>query len=154
WNNQNRDSGQTGMNRDNRTGAMSADAMSLSPDARVLTIIHAKNLKEVELGRCAMLKAESDKVRDFGKELVEDHNKADDKLVEVARKAHIDVLSPEEAKGMIMHELHPDKPAGSMKDPAMELKDLRGADFDRAFASKMAEAHRGVIRYLESVQGQ
>jgi putative membrane protein len=85
---------------------------------------------EVKLGRLAEEKGSSEAVKQFGKEMVTDHSKANETLKAVAAKEGITL------------------PAGlSVADRLTyaRLSKLSGADFDRAYADDMVKDHEADI---------
>lgn len=82
---------------------------------------------EVELGRLAQSHASSDKVKQFGQQMVTDHSKAGDELAKIAAQKNIAL------------------PGGlNAKDQAIvdRLSQLNGAAFDRAYMQDMVKDHR------------
>ena len=84
-------------------------------------------LAEVQLGRLAVQKASSPEVKQFAQRMVDDHSKANDQLVTLARQKNIDV--PTEVKG---------KHASELK----RLSNLSGAEFDREYMRVMLDDHK------------
>jgi predicted outer membrane protein len=56
----------------------------LTPEQRLLSIIHAKNVEEVELGRLAQGRGTSQGVKDFAAMMVKEHSEGDAKLTSTA----------------------------------------------------------------------
>ncbi|WP_338876416.1 DUF4142 domain-containing protein [Spirosoma sp. SC4-14] len=82
---------------------------------------------EVELGRMAQEKAQSQQVKDFGAMMVKDHSKANDELKALASSKNIvlpSTLGEEEQK-------HVD-----------ELAKLSGKEFDKKYVSLMVDDHQ------------
>jgi len=82
---------------------------------------------EVELGRMAQEKAQSQQVKDFGAMMVKDHSKANDELKALASSKNIvlpSTLGEEEQK-------HVD-----------ELAKLSGKEFDKKYVSMMVDDHK------------
>src|SRR5689334_12082691 len=73
-------------------------------------------MMEVELGKLAQQKAASEKVKDFGKKMEDDHSKANDELKQLASNKGVDLPSSLNKK----HQSKVDK-----------LSKLSGAEFDR-----------------------
>jgi putative membrane protein len=84
-------------------------------------------LMEVELGKVAVKNASSDKVRQFGQKMIDDHTKANDELKSVAAKEKITLPTDLDAKhkGMV------DK-----------LSAMTGTAFDRAYMKDMVKDHK------------
>jgi putative membrane protein len=83
-------------------------------------------MAEVKLGQLAEEKGSNDSVKSFGKRMVGDHSKADDKLKEVASRESITLPTDISAKGQATYD---------------RLSKLNGAAFDRAYARDMVKDH-------------
>ena len=92
-------------------------------------------MMEVELGKHAATHAASDRVKDFGRRMVEDHGKANDELKQVSQRESITL------------------PATMSKRDRQEvdrLTKLRGAAFDRAYMEAMVADHeKDVAKFRE-----
>ena len=84
-------------------------------------------MAEVELGRLASEKASSNEVRKFGQRMVEDHQKANDRLKEIATKKGVDL---------------PIEPNAEQKTTKERLSKLSGEAFDKAYVETMLKDHR------------
>jgi putative membrane protein len=101
---------------------------SLSAEDRKFVVEVAQGtLAEVELGKVAVLRGSSDKVKQFGQRMVADHGKAGDDLTQLARQKGV-TLSKEL-----------DNKHQQLRD---RLAKLSGADFDRAYMNEMVKDHR------------
>ncbi len=106
-----------------------------APDARFLTEAMKGDNAEVAMGRMAIAKGQSTKVKDFGRMLVADHGAHKDKLVKLGssmRVAATDDLMPDAAKARDM------------------LGGMNGAAFDAAFKKHMVEDHKKDIAKYEA----
>jgi putative membrane protein len=83
-------------------------------------------MAEVKLGQLAQEKGSNDLVRSFGKRMVDDHSKANDKLKEVASRESITLPNDLSAKDQATSD---------------RLSKLNGAAFDRAYARDMVKDH-------------
>jgi putative membrane protein len=83
-------------------------------------------MAEVKLGQLAQEKGSNDSVKSFGKRMVDDHSKANDKLKEVASRESITLPSDLSAKHQATYD---------------RLSKLNGAAFDRAYARDMVKDH-------------
>ncbi|HZT37688.1 MAG TPA: DUF4142 domain-containing protein [Bryobacteraceae bacterium] len=98
-----------------------------SADSKFVAEAAQGGMAEVELGRLAAQKAQSDDVKKFGQRMVDDHTKANDQLKQIA--AQKDVTLPSDV--------------GSRNRAAIDrLSKLSGADFDRAYMRLMVRDHR------------
>lgn len=91
-------------------------------------------LAEVELGRLAADKASSDEVKSFGRQMVDDHQKANDELKQIAQSKGIDLPA--------------DTDSGH-KAKMSKLQKLSGADFDRAYVKDMVKDHKKDVKLFE-----
>ncbi|MBY0309452.1 MAG: DUF4142 domain-containing protein [Phycisphaerales bacterium] len=64
---------------------------ALSPEARVLSIIHCKNVEEIELGRMAQEKGTAPSVKEYAAMMVRDHTDADTRLTSLTTSEKITV---------------------------------------------------------------
>lgn len=84
-------------------------------------------LKEVELGKYAQQNAVNPRVRNFGAMMVKDHSKANEELKALATKKNITI------------------PAALDEDHIRKinnLKEKKGADFDKAYMDEMLDDHQ------------
>lgn len=108
-------------------GTMDNGASSLSAMDRHFVKKAAKGgMAEVELGKLAAEKGQSDEVKKFGQRMVDDHSKANDQLKQLASSKGINLPTDLDAK---------DK---STKD---RLSKLSGEQFDRAYMKDMVKDH-------------
>lgn len=91
-------------------------------------------MTEVELGRIASEKGGSDEVKDFGKQMVDDHTKINDNLKEVAGKMNVKV---------------PDKVSAKHHATIEKMSGMSGADFDKAYVKAMVKDHKMDIAEFE-----
>jgi putative membrane protein len=84
-------------------------------------------LMEVELGKVAVKNASSDKVRQFGQKMIDDHTKANDELKSIAAKEKITLPTDLDAK----HQAMVDK-----------MSAMTGTAFDRAYMKDMVKDHK------------
>ena len=92
-------------------------------------------MTEVELGKLAEEKGGSDEVKDFGKQMVKDHSKANDELKEVAGKMNVMVPDKLDAKHQAM---------------ITKMQALSGPAFDKAYVNGMVKAHKEDIALFEN----
>jgi len=83
-------------------------------------------MAEVKLGQLTEEKGSNGAVKSFGKRMVDDHSKANDKLKEVASRESITLPSDLSAKDQVTY---------------YRLSKLNGAAFDRAYARDMVKDH-------------
>lgn len=90
-------------------------------------------MQEVVSGQLAAQKAASPEVKAFGNQMVTDHNKAQAKLMQLAK-----------SKG---YEL---PPAAAGTIPDMMLKNATGKDFDRIYVHMMVPDHRKTVLMFQT----
>jgi putative membrane protein len=113
-------------------------------DARLASMLHHVNQMEIDAGQLAEKQGMSAEIKDFGHQLIFDHTQADLKLKDAARKAIIDIdtLTPA------------DKAKLDVDERKMEqVKRMKGAEFDKAFASVMYNGHDDVLDMLDKHEG-
>ena len=91
-------------------------------------------MMEVTLGQLAAQKGSDQAVRDFGKRMQDDHQKADDELKELLTK-----------KGAAYPEVMDKKDQRTME----HLNGLSGADFDKAYIHDMVSDHKQVVKAFQ-----
>jgi putative membrane protein len=84
-------------------------------------------LAEVELGKLAEERASNQEVKDFGKQMVNDHSKANEQLKELASKEGVTL---------------PDNLSAKDKMLKQRLEKLSGPNFDRAYMENMVKDHK------------
>lgn len=110
--------------------ALSAD----EEDKEFLKEAISADLAEIQLGRLAEQRGQSQEVRDFGRTLVDDHEDA----LEDAREAAADEgVTP------------PQQPSPEAQQMYQRLSQLSGAEFDREFVRHMAMDHEKDIAKFE-----
>lgn len=92
------------------------------------------NMAEVELGRLAEQKAQSPQVKDFARQMVEDHTKANTELEQIARAQNIQLPTA-------LDQDH--------QDALQKLQGLSGADFDREYIDAMVDGHQDAVDLLK-----
>src|ERR1700730_8364251 len=95
-------------------------------DARFAKEAAQGGMAEVKLGQLAQEKGSNDLVKSFGKRMVDDHSKANDKLKEVASRESITLPNDLSAKDQASYD---------------RLSKLNGAALDRAYARDMVKDH-------------
>jgi putative membrane protein len=92
-------------------------------------------MAEVELGKLAQQKAASDQVKQFGKKMADDHQKANEQLKTLASK-----------KGMTL----PADMTSSDRREYDKLQKKSGAEFDREYMKEMVSDHKKDVKDFES----
>lgn len=91
-------------------------------------------LMEVELGKLAATNGASAQVKEFGAKMVTDHGQANEELKALAAQKGITIPSTPGAD----HQKHID-----------DLREKRGADFDKAYMSMMIDDHEKDVKNFE-----
>jgi putative membrane protein len=116
-----------------------AGSTDLSVASKVLADIYRTNLHEIEMGKLAQDRG-SKGIKEYGDNLVKDHEKSQKKVQELADQLGIKLIDNDEAMANKEHA------------EMTKLKDLKDAAFDKAFAAAMVEGHTKAIARLETAQ--
>ena len=92
-------------------------------------------MAEVELGKLAQQKAASDQVKQFGKKMADDHQKANEQLKKIAADKGVNL---------------PADPSSSERREYDKLQKKSGADFDREYMKEMVSDHKKDVKDFES----
>lgn len=146
----------------------------------VLNKMYQSNLKEIALGQLAVEKASNARVRAFGERLVQDHQKANEKITEVAKSQNIELKEPmmddkqakagqqqdaqaqpqtrseqqagqEQAKAA-QEQAKADMKADAHSQEIQKLKSLSGQAFDEQFVALLEQKHEHALENLEQAQ--
>jgi putative membrane protein len=98
------------------------------------------NFTEVALGRLADDNASSSEVKDFGKQMVSDHDAMNDQWTRLASKYHMRITSPGVDFG----------PSG--KEAIDRLEKLDGSQFDQAYMMEMIRGHEQNLSDLQRLR--
>lgn len=116
-------------------GAEQATATNQISDQEFVMNAARANMAEIELGKLAETRGLSEQVKMFGKRMVDDHQKALDKLKTVATNDKIILPITLDQKDQALKE---------------RLEKLSGSAFDRAYMSAMVEDHRQDVAEFRS----
>lgn len=114
------------------SGAGAADIRDA--DREFVREITAANTAELTMAKLALQRASNANVKKFAQMMVDDHTRAGEKLQSIVSQHHLGMREAGEAE----------------KNPAQELGERRGADFDRAYAEAMVDAHQDLVDQLEA----
>lgn len=106
-------------------------------DRSALAKVRQANLWEVPTGQQAEERARSDRVREVGGTLADDHIRMDEQVRDVARKLDVEL---------------PTMPTGQQQDWMDELAGLSGDAYDRVAVNRLRYAHGEVIQVLAEVR--
>jgi putative membrane protein len=101
--------------------------------------LHKVNLHEIDAAKLAEQNG-TDRVKTFARTLVRDHQDADKKVMDLAKKKNVSLSDAP---------MNPDK----QKEKEMKkdrLSSLKGTEFDREFANQMAKGHQKVISLAQA----
>ena len=121
-------------------------AAAMSPSA-ILSMIHQVNQDEIKLGKLGQSKAKSDKVRDYAKDMVDDHTALDKKLTDFVQndgKGKVTLSAtqiPAEKRTQL---------TGMVDQAEQKLHGATGASFDRDFMTTMVRSHAAVLSDLDA----
>jgi putative membrane protein len=87
----------------------------------------------------AVTNAKSEAVRKFGQMMVDEHKKANEKLMEVAQKAGLTVTA---------------KPTAEHQKCLDKLKDLKGAEFDKEYMTEQVKGHEIAVREFKRAKAE
>jgi putative membrane protein len=96
------------------------------------------NLAEVEMGKLAQQKGQSENVKKFGQTLIDDHSAANQKAVDAAKSMGV---TP------------PDGPNPKQKADYVKMSKVSGTQFDRDFAAHMVADHtKDIAEYKKAAK--
>jgi putative membrane protein len=125
-----------------------AEATKLTSDElQIIGHIHRVNQMEIDMGRMAQRQASAQAVKDYGKTLIQDHNKADTQIISLVKR-HKQALP--KASEMPSEDMTEKKSADDMMD---HLKSLKGADFDRELLNMAVQGHEKELTRTDTAIG-
>jgi putative membrane protein len=114
-----------------------ATAAPHQPNASDRTFVQAAAVggrSEVEAGKVAEQKGQAETVKQFGRRMVQDHGKANDRLAALAKADNLTLPAALDDEHRAMQD---------------ELGKLSGADFDRAYIQAQIADHQKAVQLLE-----
>ena len=105
-----------------------------SADEKFVKEAAAGGMMEVELGKIATDKSTNDKVKAFGRQMQEDHGKANEELKAIAANKGVKIPMTLE---------------GKQKKTVDRLSKLSGSEFDRQYTRTMIEDHKEDLKVFE-----
>ncbi|XSG82214.1 MAG: DUF4142 domain-containing protein [Methyloligella sp. ZOD6] len=94
------------------------------------------DLYEIEAGRIAAEKGQSDAVRSYGQKMVDAHSKTSDELKQIVQAEKIDVKLPTDLDA-------------AHRDMIEELNDADPSEFDEEYAEQQVDAHQAAADIFE-----
>jgi putative membrane protein len=129
--------GRTGAANPPSTAANTTEARWTAEEQQFVQRVAQSNQFEVELAKMAQDKAQSFEVKEYARQLEQDHSEALDDVKRVANRASITLEEPPAAE------------KASLQD---KLASATGRAFDRAYIQEMIEAHTKNIAEFERQQ--
>lgn len=114
--------------------ATAAEPAAKANDKEFLVKAAGGQKAEIALGEMATQRAESDKVKQFGQRMIEDHQKAGKEISQLAFKEGIELPAD-------MPDMH--------KKSAERFSQLSGKEFDRAYIAYMLQDHMKDVTEFE-----
>lgn len=99
-------------------------------DARFINDVHLGNQKEVTLANMALQKATNPTVKQYAQQMIDHHNQADSKVVQLAQM-----------KGIKL----PQGPSTSLNSVIDKMTALSGSSFDKAYIDEAVEDHKRTV---------
>src|SRR2546423_1365545 len=113
--------------------ARADDKKDAGDDAKFIQEAASGGMLEVKLGELAKERAASSEVRKFAERMVTDHSKANKELTSVADKIGVKVSKDLSKKDQEVYD---------------KLKELKGADFDKAYINHMVKDHEMDVEHF------
>lgn len=117
------------------------------------------NLKEIRLGEVAQSNSQTTAVQEFGRHMVRDHSKMNERLMKIAADEglqlpdtntfYIQVTAPEEKPATALLNETPQQKLQDAQLDVQQLVSLTGPDFDRAYADAMVKGHEKAMQKFE-----
>jgi putative membrane protein len=117
--------------KDTTKNAMNAD----SGDTKFANKAAVGGMAEVALGKLALQKTSSAKIKEFANMMVTDHSKANDELMGIAKNKNMNLPATVDAE----HQHKMDS-----------LSNLSGKQFDKAYVSAMVEGHQKTLDLMQT----
>lgn len=133
--------GQAGAPSGQAGGQPSGAAAMQDPNQRAANLINSINHSEIDLGKMMQDQAQNSNVKDFSKTLVDDHQKAQNQLKEVASKANLTL-------GTVPHE------QAEAQELKSRLTNAQGAQRDREYLRAEVRDHAKAVRQLRHLDTQ
>lgn len=130
----------------NTSRSNTAGAVSSADESFVIKAAHG-GMEEVEMGKMAAQKATDPRVRQFGQRMVDDHSRANDELMAIARQKGIEAGSMSSTDS---NSRGTTASANTGSDSKMQkMSGMSGAQFDRAYMRDMVSDHENDVAEFE-----
>ena len=110
---------------------------AIKDDAEFAVAAANGGMAEVALSKIAEEKATDPKVKEFAKQMIKDHSKANDELKTLATSKNITL---------------PSAPNEEKQKAAADLGGKNGSDFDKAYITQMKKDHEQTVKLFEDAQ--
>jgi len=121
-----------------QSSRQSSSTAQSAGDSKFLEEAVRGNMAEVKMGELAKERAQSKDVRDYGQMLIDDHSKANQKAMTVAKSMSVTAPSEPSAKQKQEHDM---------------IAKLSGSEFDSMFMSHMVQDHQeDIAKYTMQAQ--
>jgi putative membrane protein len=117
-------------------GFGSANGQDKSTDTTAryfLTQASIGNLQEVNMSRTAVAHAQMQEVKDFAQQMITDHSKAEDQLMQLVKRRGIEIPGP----------------ATDIPPEDIMLAKIPARDFDKMYVHMMVPGHRQTVQMFE-----
>lgn len=108
-------------------------------DQEIAAILKAANDVDIDNGKLARKEASNPEVKAYAEQMVADHTQANETARDVAKKIK---LKPKDNPTS-------DTLESAGKDTRKKLKDLKGADFDRAYIDSEVAFHQSILETID-----
>jgi putative membrane protein len=127
-----------------------ASTAAMSSDVEFIKKAAEGGMKEVEVGKLAQSRASDSNVKAFADRMVKDHGAANTELMSLAKSKGVMLPPSPDRRSTTADAAKPESGAtgtsGQRPDP---LESLKGAEFDRAYMTKMVEDHEKTVQLFE-----
>ena len=122
--------------KDTTTNVMNTGGIAVEKaDAEFATKAAAGGMAEVQIAKLALDKTTNSSIKQFAKMMVDDHSKADDELMNIAKTKNITLPTALDADHQKKYD---------------ELNGKTGADFDKDYVTTMLEGHQSALSLMQS----
>ncbi|MCX4470924.1 DUF4142 domain-containing protein [Micromonospora sp. NBC_01655] len=115
--------------------AAQAAAQPSTQDTQYLQALHQVNLTEIETGNLAQQKGQNQQVKDLGAQFVTDHTQLDQTVQSTAQQLNVQL---------------PNAPNADQQQVVDRLKNLSGAEFDKAWVTAELAGHVQAIQATQT----
>jgi putative membrane protein len=121
-----------------QSSSAQSPATQSADDSKFLQEAIRGNAAEVKMGELAKERAQNKAVRDYGQMLIDDHSKANEKAMGIARQMNVTAAN---------------EPSAKQKQEHDAMAKLTGSEFDTTFMSHMVQDHQeDIAKYTTQAQ--